>query len=57
MPDKHIKRCSISLAIKEMYVITTVRYHSTPTRMTIMKKDNSKCQQICRDIRILKHYL
>ena len=32
-----MKRCSISLAIREMQVKTTVRYNFIPTRMAIWK--------------------
>ena len=40
---KHMKRCSASLVIMEMQIITTVRYY-TPTRMARIKKsDANKC--------------
>lgn len=36
-----MKRCSISLAIREMPSKTTMRGHSTPVRMAVIKHSNN----------------
>jgi hypothetical protein len=42
MAKKHMKKCSISLAIKEMQIKTTLRFHLTTVRMVTIKKTNNK---------------
>jgi hypothetical protein len=44
MAKKHTKKCSPSIAIKEMQIKTTLRFHLTPVRIAIIRNTTTnKC--------------
>jgi hypothetical protein len=38
-----MKKCSLSLAIKQMQIRTSLRFHLSPVRIATIKNTNDKC--------------
>ena len=50
MAEKHLRKCSTSLVIREMQIKTTLRFHLTPVRKAKIKNSHdSRCWQACRE--------
>ena len=56
--NKHMKKCSSSLVIREMQIKTTLRYHLMPVRWylsTIIKSGDNRCWRGCGEMAMLLH--
>jgi hypothetical protein len=56
MPEKHLKKCSTSLIIREIQIKITLRFYFTPVRMDKIKNSGeSRCWRGCGERGTLLH--
>lgn len=47
MANRYLKRCSISLIIRDIQIKTIVSYHFTPLKIAVSKKArDNKCEDV-----------
>jgi hypothetical protein len=57
MAEKHLKKCSTFLIIREMQIKTTLRFYFTLVRMSKIKNSvDSRCWQGCGERGSLLHF-
>ena len=57
LANKHVRKCSASLAIREIQIKTTMRSHLTPVRrVKINKAGNNNCWRGCGERGTLLHF-
>ena len=56
MANRHMKRCSMSLLLREIKIKTTLRYHLIPVRVAKMNKSRDyRCWRGCGEMATLLH--
>ena len=55
MADRHMKRCSTLILIREMQIKTTMKYHPYQSECHHQNFTNNKCWRECREKETLLH--
>jgi hypothetical protein len=53
---KHMKNCSPSVAVKEMQIKSTLKFHLTPVRIAIIKNTTNMCWWGCGEKGTVMHW-